>query len=194
MGGSGKHQGISGKGDFPVPPRVRLVTSREFAGIPRSRDAEKVPGSAMAVERWSPQWRLPPNQTKTQTSPNMKSLLLSLLLAPALALAADDAKPAKPGKGGNRPKHDPEAVFKKLDTNTDGKLTVEEFKASPRAQKDLTKAEGLYKKLDKDSDGNLTLEEFKTPPQRKGGKKGGETKPDAPKTEVPVPETPKKEV
>ncbi len=128
----------------------------------------------------------------------MKSLLLSLLLAPALAFAADDANPAKPAKGGTKPKHDPEAVFKKLDTNTDSSLSLDEFKASARAKKTPDKAEGMYKKLDKDGDGKVTLEEFKAPPAKKGGKKPGATKPgaakpDATKPETPVPDAPKKE-
>ena len=118
----------------------------------------------------------------------MKSLLLSLLLAPALVFAADDANPAKPGKGGTKPKHDPEAVFKKLDTNADSSLSPDEFKASARAKKTPDKAEEMYKKLDKDSDGKITLEEFKAPPAKKGGKKKGAAKP-----EVPVPDAPKKE-
>ncbi len=123
----------------------------------------------------------------------MKSLLLSLLLAPALVFAADDAKPAKPGKDGTKPKHNPEAVFKKLDANTDSSLSLDEFKASARAKKTPDKAEGMYKKLDKDGDGKVTLEEFKAPPAKKGGKKPGAAKPDATKPETPVPDAPKKE-
>ncbi len=114
----------------------------------------------------------------------MKLLLLSLLLAPALVLAADDANPAKPGKAGTKPKHDPEAVFKKLDTNGDSSLSPDEFKASARAKKNPDKGGEMYKKLDKDSDGKVTLEEFKAPPAKKGGKKPGAAKPDAPKKEA----------
>lgn len=106
----------------------------------------------------------------------MKTLMLSLLLVPVLAIAADDAKPKKPAKG-DRP--NPEEAFKKLDANADGSVSLDEFKAGPRGKKDPAKAEEAYKKLDKDSDGKLTLDEFKT----RGGKKPGEEpkKPDAPK-------------
>lgn len=117
----------------------------------------------------------------------MKSLLLSLILAPALAFAADDAKPKKPGKGGDKPKAEPEAVFKKLDKDSNASLSLDEFKASPRAQKDPAKAEEMFKKMDKDSDGKVTLEEFKTHPPHKGG----DSKPEAPKTDAPKPEAPK---
>ena len=77
--------------------------------------------------------------------------------------AAGTAKPADPAK----PKPDPEKVFKKLDTDGDGSISLEEFKASPRGQKDPAKAEEFFKKKDKDGDGKLSLEEFKA----EGGKK-----------------------
>lgn len=104
----------------------------------------------------------------------MKQLLLSLLLAPAIAFAADEAKPAAPEKAptapaeGGKGKADPEKAFKKLDSNADGSVSLEEFKAGPMGKKDPAKAEEIFKKKDKDSDGKLTLEEFKA-----GGGKGG---------------------
>ena len=119
----------------------------------------------------------------------MKTLLLSLLLVPALAMAADDAKPKKPGKGGDRPSA--EDAFKKLDTNSDGTLSLDEFKAGPRGKKDPAKAEEAFKKLDKDSDGKLTLEEFKAGGSKKPGKPG-DGKSDAPKKDVPKPSDPPK--
>jgi len=71
---------------------------------------------------------------------------------------------------------DPERVFKKLDANTDGSVSLEEFKASPRAQKNPEKAGEIFKKIDTDSNGSLSLEEFKAHrpqhPPRKHGKKG----------------------
>ncbi len=74
--------------------------------------------------------------------------LTSLLMA-APALAA-----------GQKPKErDPEKVFKKLDTNNDGKLTLEEMKG--KGKKDAAKVEKRFGKLDNDGDKAVTLEEFK---------------------------------
>lgn len=58
----------------------------------------------------------------------------------------------------DKPKKDPEVVFKKLDKNSDGKLSKEEFSA---AGKDAAKADKAFAKLDKDGDGSISLEEFK---------------------------------
>jgi hypothetical protein len=117
----------------------------------------------------------------------MKSIVLSLLLVPALVFAADDANPKKPGKG-DRATAKPENMFKKLDTNADGSVSLEEFKAGPRGTKNPTRAEQGYKKMDKDSDGKLTLEEFKAHALAKGNKprksKPGGSKATKPKTEV----------
>jgi hypothetical protein len=120
----------------------------------------------------------------------MKSLLLSLLLVPALAMAADEAKPKKPGKGGDK-RPTPEEAFKKLDTNSDGTVSLEEFKAGPRGKKDAAKAEEAFKKMDKDSDGKLTLDEFKARGPKKDGPKPDAPKPDAPKPDAPKPDAPK---
>jgi len=113
----------------------------------------------------------------------MKHILLSLLLVPAIAIAADESKPKKSGK-----KPHPGAAFKKIDTNSDGSLSLDELKATPRGQKDPGRAEKVFNKMDKDSDHKLTLEEFKAGAR---GKKGGR-KPDAPKTEEPKTEEVKK--
>lgn len=125
----------------------------------------------------------------------MKSILLALLVVPALAFAQAEGKPGKPGRGpgagkgpgkGQRP--NPEAQFKKLDTNADASVSLDEFKASPQSQKDTTKAEAMFKRLDKDGDGKLTLEEFKT----RGPKKPAGPKPEgeAPKSEAPKADAP----
>lgn len=75
----------------------------------------------------------------------------------------------------------PEAAFKKLDTNSDGSLSLEEFKASPMGKKNPEKAEAAYKKMDADSKDGVSLEEFKAARTGKGkgegkGKKGGKGK------------------
>jgi len=58
----------------------------------------------------------------------------------------------------DKPKADPEAVFKKMDKNSDGKLSKEEFSAKA---KDAEKAGKVFAKKDKNGDGFLSLEEFK---------------------------------
>jgi calmodulin len=56
----------------------------------------------------------------------------------------------------------PDTVFKRLDTNGDGNLSFEEFKATPIGKRDETKAEEIFKKWDVNGDGGITLEEFKS--------------------------------
>ena len=106
---------------------------------------------------------------------SITSIFAALALGTTLATAADE-KPAAPAAGGDakpaagadaKPKRDPAEVFKKLDTNGDGKVSLEEFKAGPAGKKDPAKAEEIFKKKDKDGDGFLTLEEFSAA----GGKK-----------------------
>lgn len=137
----------------------------------------------------------------------MKSLPI---IAAALALgvitcnAEDPAKPApppgapphaegdlKPHGPGDRPHMKPEDVFKKLDTDNSGDVSLAEFKAGKRWEKDPAKAEEVYKKLNTTNDGKLTLEQFKAgrPEHGRGEHKGpkpggpGGPKPDAPKAE-----------
>jgi hypothetical protein len=63
-------------------------------------------------------------------------------------------------------KADPEAQFKKMDKDSDGKLSLEEFKGKRQGDK-ATKAEERFKKLDKNSDNSLSLEEFKAGQRKK---------------------------
>jgi Ca2+-binding EF-hand superfamily protein len=54
----------------------------------------------------------------------------------------------------------PEDVYKKLDANSDGKVSLEEYTAGKEGKK-KENAEKQFKKLDANSDGALSLEEFK---------------------------------
>ena len=101
---------------------------------------------------------------------SITSILTALALGTTLAVAADE-KPATPAtkteatKGAEKPKQEPAEVFKKLDTNSDGKVSAEEWNASAKAKKDPAKAAATFAQRDKDGDKSLTLEEFS------GGKK-----------------------
>ena len=91
----------------------------------------------------------------------MKSIitLVAVLSIASISFAADAAK-----KEGGAKKADPEAIFKKKDANSDGKVSKEEYL---KGAKDAAKSETQFAAKDKDKDGNLTLEEFKAA----GGKK-----------------------
>lgn len=97
----------------------------------------------------------------------MKKLttFLTVLAATAgFALAQDTTPapscPAHQGPGGHK-QRDPEAFFKKLDTNNDGAVSMDEFKASRMGQKDPSKAEARFKQLDTNGDASLSLDELK---------------------------------
>lgn len=82
----------------------------------------------------------------------MKKFLVLALAAgfcAPLVLSAQDKK-----------NQDPEAVFKRLDKNSDNKLTKEEYIGNTEGEK-KTKKEDRFKNLDKDKDNFLSLEEFK---------------------------------
>ncbi|MEO8350891.1 MAG: EF-hand domain-containing protein [Chthoniobacteraceae bacterium] len=101
----------------------------------------------------------------TDHKSKMKTLITAIAafaFAGSLALAADEKPNAE------TPKRDPAKAFAKLDTNSDGKLSMDEFKESPMAKKNPDRAEASFKRRDKNSDGSLSAEEFAT---RAGGKK-----------------------
>lgn len=93
------------------------------------------------------------------------TILSALVVSATFAIAEDkpaapgagDAKPAEAKPAGGKPKHNPEEMFKKKDTNSDGALSKEEFLVGA---KDAAKGEEVFKRKDKDSDGKLTKEEF----------------------------------
>jgi Ca2+-binding EF-hand superfamily protein len=83
----------------------------------------------------------------------------TLAFAASLSFAQEPpvAAPADPGKRPNL-----EQIFKKLDTNGDGFLSLDEFKASPLGKRDAAKAEDVYKAMDTKADGQVSFEEFKS--------------------------------
>lgn len=83
------------------------------------------------------------------------TILAALAVSVSFATAADAEKKAEKNAG----KGNPEEMFKKLDTNNDGFLSLEEFKVG---KKDPAKAEAAFKKHDLNGDGKISLEEFKT--------------------------------
>lgn len=124
---------------------------------------------------------------ETTDMKSFTTLLATLAVGTAFAVAADekpaadpkasDAKPGdaktgevKPGAGksadakpGENARRNPEEAFKKLDTNGDNAVNLEEFKAGPMAKRNPERADEMFKRRDKDGDGKLTLEEFKAP-------------------------------
>ncbi len=120
---------------------------------------------------------------------SLPTIVAALALGVITCNAEDPAKPAPaPGapphaEGDKKPHMSPEEAFKKLDTDNSGDISLAEFKAGPRAQKDPAKAEEHYKKLDADNNGKVTLEEFKAGHHQGGRGEGKGPKPDGPKPE-----------
>lgn len=125
--------------------------------------------------------------------------LLVVSVATLISFAIADAQAArgdKAGRGGggatSRPARDPAVVFKKVDTDADGKVSKAEFdafvaKAAERREgrgkggKEgknggaMDKGDAVFAKLDADQDGSLTPEEFakfaELRKERAGGKR-----------------------
>ena len=79
-----------------------------------------------------------------------------------LAASVSDAADADKKKG----KRDPQAIFKRLDSNNDGKLSKEEFSKFGKGD-NATKADKFFGKLDTNSDGSLSADELKKIGERK---------------------------
>lgn len=93
-------------------------------------------------------------------------LLATLIVLPfALATAADEPT-AAPAKA----KRDPAHIFKIMDHDGDGFISLDEYKANTVGQIDPSRVGGVFKKKDADGDGKLTLTEFMYVPPREEAK------------------------
>lgn len=93
----------------------------------------------------------------------MKAIFATLTV---IALAGFSLNAAE-GDAPKKPKMDPAKVFAKLDSNSDGSISKEEWAASPQSKKDSAKAEKAFAGKDKDKDGKLSKEEFTAAPKKK---------------------------
>ena len=88
--------------------------------------------------------------------------LFAILSIASISFSAEGE--AKKPEGAAKKPVDMDAVFKKKDANSDGKLSKEEFL---KGAKDAAKSETQFATKDKDKDGNLTLEEYKAVGKKK---------------------------
>lgn len=107
----------------------------------------------------------------------ISSLLSVLALSASLSFAADGDKPKKPPGGGDKPRPNPEEIFKHLDTDKDQSISKDEFLAGPKAKENPDKAAQIFGHKDKDGDGKLSKDEFAAHPERPPGKKPEGDKP-----------------
>jgi Ca2+-binding EF-hand superfamily protein len=109
--------------------------------------------------------------------------LFSALAVAGTLLVAGGVRADDDGAKAKKKKLDPEMLFKKLDTNDDGYLSLEEFKkfgemGKGKLAEHPERLEKMFKKLDADNDGKVSLEEFKKIGDlNKKKKKDGDPKP-----------------
>jgi hypothetical protein len=107
--------------------------------------------------------------TKTGRAPlellAMKTLLTLIVLFVSILATAYPVEAAA-AKKGKRPQMTREELFKKLDLNSDGQLSLGEF-IGKRTGDAAKKAEETFAKLDADKSGFLSFDEFKLPNKKK---------------------------
>jgi hypothetical protein len=103
----------------------------------------------------------------------MKSFCLIVIIAFTVLSFAAAQEPTAGREHGHR---SPEKMMDKLDTNHDGKISLEEWKNSPRGQRNPSRAEEKFNKLDTNHDGSITLDELKMRQSESGHERGGRAK------------------
>lgn len=94
--------------------------------------------------------------------------LVVAIVASVMATGTAFAQEKKAGK----PKMTAEERFQRLDKNSDGAVSLDEFVAPAKKKPELQEGlEKRFKAMDKDNDGKLTLDEFKAAPTGKRKKK-----------------------
>lgn len=98
----------------------------------------------------------------------MKKMLLSALAIAFVATLCVNVDAEEPKKK-EKKEVDRSALFTKLDTDKDGKLSKEEFVARAKTDEAKERAGKQFARIDKDKDGSLSKEEFVnvTPPKKK---------------------------
>ena len=108
----------------------------------------------------------------------MKSTTLKLAVLAFGLFAYSQTASAQDGQK----KPDPEKMFKGLDANKDGVISLEEFKNKKRKNEiPADRLEKMYSRMDADSDGSVTMKEFRMNLEK--GK--GEGKPEGMKKKKP---------
>jgi Ca2+-binding EF-hand superfamily protein len=79
----------------------------------------------------------------------------TLVLAIAAIAAVESVSLAEPAKA-----PDPQKMFARKDANSDGFLSLEEYKTGMK-DKQLEKADKRFKKIDSNGDGKVSFDEFK---------------------------------
>jgi Ca2+-binding EF-hand superfamily protein len=88
--------------------------------------------------------------------------LLSIAIAGGLMTGLASAAPAAKACAANKPHKTAADVFKALDKNGDGKITLDEFTARAKGDKEFTaKLTSRFNKIDANHDGVITSDELK---------------------------------
>lgn len=111
----------------------------------------------------------------------MKRWFVWTMVAAIVTSFAVFAQAEEKKEGGKKGGAGPAGAFKKMDGDSDGKVSCDEFVKAKNCADDAAKqkAEAMFKKMDANSDGALTAEEMREwaknhPPKGKPGEKKAE--------------------